>query len=83
MSTAGRILRPRRRPGEFTLDYNPFLEVPMSISPNGQVIPRNRPLRFCAPCTGGNHKAKHSEIGCLQTLAKVPHDVVCDCEVAG
>lgn len=81
MSTA-HIHRPRRK-GEFSFDGPLIFDVPVSVSPGGQFVPRNRPLRFCGKCEAGNHAAKHSEIGCLRVLGREPKDVVCDCEVVG
>lgn len=71
------VHRPRRR-GEFSLSDGPY-----SVNPNGQVVPRDRPLRICVHCAGGRHTRKHSEIGCLQTVHRIPKDYVCDCEVVG
>lgn len=67
-----------RRKGEFSLS-----DGPITVTPSGQVVPRNRPARICSRCAEGRHTRKHSEIGCLQTVHRIPKDYVCDCEVVG
>jgi hypothetical protein len=66
-----------RRPGEFSFDG------PISITPGGEFVPRNRAARFCAQCPKGNHSSAHTELGCLRTIHCAPKDYVCDCEVPG
>jgi hypothetical protein len=74
--------RPRRK-GEFSFDGPIRFDGPVSITPGGEFVPRNRPARLCGKCLMGEHSVAHTELGCLRTVRREPMDYVCDCEVVG